>query len=231
MKRLIIGLVSILGMLWATSAIADVEDKTVQVKLVVLQIIELDVTAPDAVVPTAEDYALKPAGYDKYAWVQGCEPTPDSTGFADRADALEVTTFTNAKSGATVYFYGNPNPIHEESLQNKDVYLSVSREKTYVLMNRVDDLAIDKSDLDAGYNEDAKLIDGAWAIANTSVDGDYKTKWIQANNEAREFFGVKEATEAGRLWAVKLGVACLSEYTENAAGYTMDLTFILMPRV
>lgn len=54
MKRLIIGLVSILGMLWATSSIADMVDKTVQVKLQVLQIIQLDVSQPDVVIPTAD---------------------------------------------------------------------------------------------------------------------------------------------------------------------------------
>ncbi|MEW6618435.1 MAG: hypothetical protein AB1422_03645 [bacterium] len=227
MKRLIIGLVSILGLLWATSAIADVEDKTVQVKLVVLQIIDLEVTAPDTVVPTAEDYAVDAAHDQKYSWVADCDPSPDSMGFADRADALQVTIFTNAKSGATVYFYGNPNPVHNESLQNKDVYLSVNREKTYVLMNAPDGTPAAEDDLDV-----TEGIDGAWANANTAIDGTHKCKWIQTHNEAKEFFGVTEATEAARLWSLQLGIACLSEYTESTdAGYTMDLTFILMPRV
>jgi len=220
MKRLTIGLIALLGMLIAGNALADVKQKTVPVKLVVLQIIELNVTEPATVIPEPEDYAIK---FSYKNSVTPCSTAPSDThGFADRHDAINVTIFTNARKGATVYFAGKSNPNHNKNLQVKDVYLTVMREKTYVLNNSSD--AKDELSVDGG-------IDGAWANANTTIDGTGIAKWMQCYTEGKEFFGVTEKTESTRLWVLKLGIGSLAEYEENLDGYEMDLTFILMPKV
>lgn len=222
MKRIIIGLTTLLGMLYATSALADMKDITVPVKLVVLEIIDLEVTKPADVIPTAEDYAYLFSSCKNY--VTTCSTAPvDEHGFADRHDAISVTTFTNARKGATVHVAGHADPAHNDSLRVGDVYLTVMREKTYVLKNSTavgTELAVTGG------------IDGAWAMANTATDvGEKYAKWLQMNTEAKKFFGVTEATEAKRLWVLKLGIGSLAEYTADANGYTMDLTFILIPEV
>lgn len=220
MKRLIIGLIALVGMLMVSNALADVAEKTVPVKLVVLEIIELDVTTPEAVIPDAEDYARQFSCLND-VHTNSQAPSQDY-GFADRHDAIEVNMFTNAKLGATVHIAGKPNPEHDKSLLCQDVYLTVMRDKTYVLANSA--AGKDVRNVTGG-------IDGAWANANTTVDGSNSARWVQCDTEAREFFGVTEKTEATRLWVLKLGIASLAEYESNLEGYEMDLTFILMPKV
>ncbi|MEW6096552.1 MAG: hypothetical protein AB1567_08510 [bacterium] len=210
MKRLTIGLITLLGMLIVTNALADMKHATVKVKLSVKQIITLGVTEPGIVIPGPEDYAMEFSVNQSV--VSNSVKPDDEYGFADRADAIKVSIFTNARAGATVYFHGLANPEHNKTLRVEDVYLTVMKEKTYVLLNE---------------------LEGAWVFdnANTCPDQQGKAKWIQCDNEAKTFFGVTMSTKATRDWWLKLGIGNLARYTENEEGYDMDLTFILTPIV
>jgi len=209
MKRLTIGLISLVGLLIATNVLADVKQKTVNVKLIVPQIITLDVTQPEAIIPGPEDYAMKFSQYQEVAKNTGSSAPNDEYGFADRADAIKVSIFTNARSGAKVYVHGLANPEQNKTLHVEDVYLTVMTEKTYVLKNNLEE---------------------ATAVAKTQT-GCPNATWLQLNNEAKELFGVGIATKAIRDWYLKLGIGNLARYTENADGYDMDITFTLLPIV
>jgi len=213
MKRLTIGLIALTAMLIATSAIADEKQDAVKVTLSVPQIVDLNVVEEAVtVVPGPEDYATKmDNGLNSVVGPAGHFPEEDY-GFADRADALSVNLFTNARKGAKLFVHALANPAHDKSLRVQDVYLTVMTEKTYVLLNKLEDAAAT-----------AQTVDGSGPTPRAS--------WLQLDNEAQELFSVGKATKATRLVVLKLGIGNLARYTENVEGYEADLTFTLMPTV
>ena len=220
MKRTIIGLITLIVIAMAGNVLAEPENhKSVPVQLNVQALVTMDVTEPDAIIPGPEDYArgFVAEGYDVVA--DSTKPG-ELQGFVDRAQAIKLTMFTNAKTGATIFFHGLANSELEKSLYVQDVYLTVMRDKTYVLLNST------KPETDMAVTGG---IDGAWAICNTKIDGTNDAKWIQTNAEAKKFFGVTQSTESARDWWLKLGIGSLAEYTEGS--YSMDLTFIITPVV
>jgi len=203
---------------------ADMQQEDAQIGLKVPQIIELvGVDMREMVTPGPEDYARDltkvnivnypdggaSAGNDRLDSLN----TDIGKGFAERADSISITLFTNAQDGANLYVHGVQPVGPTGILRLEDTYLTVQAEKTYVLLNK---------------------LEGAEASAQTypsenSGSNMARCTWLRVHNEAQYLFGVKMSTKDARLVVFKLGIANLARYTEGE--YANTLTFTLIPIV
>jgi hypothetical protein len=230
----------IAGMLLiAGIAKADVKQGNVQVTLSVPQVISLTIHTPDVVVvPGPEDYNRNldaaeneqpQAGTSAQTWTPVnpnvhlylfkclggtcCNEDFVGKGFADRAEAIKLTIFTNAQNGANLYVHGQQPEGPQGILRLEDTFLTVMKEKTWVLINGQE-----------GAN--------ARGPGNTEYCTNPTTGcafYLQMYNEAQKIFGVGMATKAPRLVVLKLGIGNLDRYTEGQ--YNNTLVFTLMPTV
>lgn len=193
MKRLTMGLSIIITMtLFALTASAEVKQADIKVNLKVPQIIKLYVAE----------------GYEDVSFVPG--PEDYARNFLDRADAVKLWIFTNARTGGKLYVHGNQPSGPQGILRLEDTYLTVMTEKTYILVNNLE------TNQDCNpYRTDAKT-------------GDVK-EWLKLHNEAQQIFTITQSTKADRLIVFKLGVGNLARYTEG--NYSNSLTFTFMPTV
>jgi hypothetical protein len=211
-------------MIVSTGYTADMQQEDAQIGLKVPQIIELvGVDMTETVIPGPEDYArdLDPSSIVNYPDggasarenVVGTLNKDIGKGFAERADALSLTIFTNAQDGANLYVHGIQPAGPQGILRLEDTYLTVQTEKTYVLLNK---------------------LEGAEASAQTYPSTKRGTRmaratWLRIHNEAQHIFSVKMSTKDPRLIVFKLGIANLARYTEGE--YSNTLTFTLIPVV
>ncbi len=68
-------------------------------------------------------------------------------GFAERTAALELTIFTNAQDGAALFVHGLQPAAQQGILRLEDTYVSVCKEKTYILCNAIEGAFADASSM------------------------------------------------------------------------------------
>ncbi|MBU0701115.1 hypothetical protein KKE26_07490 [bacterium] len=223
MRRILISVLAT-SLIASLGYAADMQQEDAQIGLKVPQIIELvGVDMREMVTPGPEDYARDltkvnivnypdggaSAGNDRLDSLN----TDIGKGFAERADSISITLFTNAQDGANLYVHGVQPVGPTGILRLEDTYLTVQAEKTYVLLNK---------------------LEGAEASAQTypsenSGSNMARCTWLRVHNEAQYLFGVKMSTKDARLVVFKLGIANLARYTEGE--YSNTLTFTLIPIV
>ncbi len=223
MKRILLSVLAI-SLIASLGYAADMQQEDAEIGLRVPQIIELvGVDMREMVTPGPEDYArdLNKVSIVNYpdGGASAGNDRLDSLnadigkGFAERADAISITLFTNAQDGANLYIHGMQPAGPQGVLRLEDTYLTVQTEKTYVLLNS---------------------LEGAAASAQTypsenSGSNMARCTWLRLHNEAQYLFGVKMSTKDARLVVFKLGISNLARYTEGE--YANTLTFTLIPIV
>jgi len=203
-KKIIYLLCGLLTIFITRTVCGEIKQGNVDVELEVPEIIQLEIlTTSIKVIPGPEDYARN---LDRREFEGGNEAADPGKGFADRSSAIELTIFTNAQKGASIFVYGIHQGRSEGVLSIEDTYLAVQTDKTFILQNN---------------------IEGATTKFRT-----YPTKstyWLRLHNEAQEIFRVSMATKDARLIVFKLGIGNLGEYTHGS--YKNTITFSLMPLV
>ncbi|OIP42896.1 hypothetical protein AUJ95_01220 [Candidatus Desantisbacteria bacterium CG2_30_40_21] len=220
MKRILSGAL-VIGMVAVSGYAADMQQEDAEIGLRVPQIIELvGIDMRETITPGPEDYARDLTRTNIVNYPDGNAAAGPNTmdpsnagigkGFAERADAISITLFTNAQDGANLYIHGVQPAGPQGVLRLDDTYLTVQTEKTYVLLNK---------------------LEGSEASAQTYPSETNMTRvtWLRIHNEAQYLFGVKMSTSDPRLVVFKLGVANLARYTEGE--YSNTLTFTLIPIV
>ncbi|MFH1097107.1 MAG: hypothetical protein ABH886_04130 [Candidatus Desantisbacteria bacterium] len=223
MKRILSG-VLVIGMIAVSGYAADMQQEDAQIGLKVPQIIELvGIDMRETITPGPEDYArnLTVASVINYPDggasanndVMNSANSDIGKGFAERADAISITLFTNAQDGANLYIHGVQPAGPQGVLRLDDTYLTVQTEKTYVLLNKLE-----------GAEASAQTYPSESTGSNMA-----RATWLRLHNEAQYLFGVKMSTSDPRLVVFKLGVSNLARYTEGE--YSNTLTFTLIPIV
>ncbi len=158
MKKLLVSVVAV-ALAGGVAYAADMQQEDASVGLSVPQIIELvGLDMAEVITPGPEDYArdlqVSRVVNDaqnltgKISDNTGNEAAQDNAmydsnddigkGFAERTAALEMTIFTNAQDGAALFVHGLQPATQQNILRLEDTYVSVCKEKTYILCNAIE---------------------------------------------------------------------------------------------